>query len=196
MSCDLRILMDQPAESIPSHNPSSRRDDRGIRVLRTPVRAPRPNAYAERWVGTVRRELLDRMLIVGCRQLRWALTEYADHYNGHRPHRALGQAPPLGYGEPPIIPAAGRVVRRDRLGGLIHEYARRCCIAPGQGKFSAISTWGSDRHRQVVERDGQPPARHLLSSQLVMAPSNILDEGMAANDHTGGTVLLEAAHRP
>src|SRR5215211_4213256 len=96
----------------------------GIRVLRTPVRAPRANADAERWVGTVRRELLDRMLIVGCRQLRWVLTEYADHYNGHRPHRALGQAPPLGFAEPPVIPAAGRVARRDRLGGLIHEYAQ------------------------------------------------------------------------
>jgi putative transposase len=62
----------------------------GIRVLGTPVRAPRANAYAERWVGTVRRELLDRMLIVGCRQLRWELAEDADHDNGHRPHRALG----------------------------------------------------------------------------------------------------------
>jgi putative transposase len=74
-------------------------------------------------VGTVRRELLDRMLIVGCRQLRWVLAEYADHYNGHRPHRALGQAPPLGSAEPPVI-SAGRVARRDRLGGLIHEYAQ------------------------------------------------------------------------
>jgi putative transposase len=55
-------------------------------MLRTPVRAPRANAFAERWVGTVRRELLDRMLIVGCRQLRSVLAEYADHYNGHRPH--------------------------------------------------------------------------------------------------------------
>jgi putative transposase len=62
-----------------------------IEVLRTPVRAPRANAYAERWVGTVRRELLDRMLIVGCRQLRPVLAEYVDHYNGHRPHRALGR---------------------------------------------------------------------------------------------------------
>ena len=62
----------------------------GVKVLRTPVRAPRANAYAERWVGTVRRELLDRMLIVGCRQLPSVLAEYADHYNGHRPHRALG----------------------------------------------------------------------------------------------------------
>jgi transposase InsO family protein len=96
----------------------------GIRVLRTPVRAPRANAYAERWVGTVRRELLDRMLIFGCRQLRSVLAEYADHYNRHRPHRALGQAPPLGSAQPPVVPPAGRVARRDRLGGLIHEYAQ------------------------------------------------------------------------
>ncbi len=96
----------------------------GTQVLRTPVRTPRANAYAERWVGTVRRELLDRMLIFSCRQLRWVLAEYADHYNGHRPHRALGQAPPLGSAESPVVPSAGRVARRDRLGGLIHEYAQ------------------------------------------------------------------------
>ena len=96
----------------------------GIRVLRTPVRAPRANAYAERWVGTVRRELLDRMLIFGCRQLRSVLAEYADHYNGHRPHRALRQAPPLEPDESAVVASAGRIVRRDRLGGLIHEYAQ------------------------------------------------------------------------
>jgi putative transposase len=62
----------------------------GIRVLRPPVRAPRANADAERWVGTVRREVLDRMLIFGCRQLRSVLAEYANHYNVHRPHRASG----------------------------------------------------------------------------------------------------------
>jgi putative transposase len=95
-----------------------------IKVLITPVRAPRANAYAERWVGTVRREVLDRMLILGCRQLRSVLAEYVDHYNGHRPHRALGQASPLGPGEPVVLVPAGRVVRRDRLGGLIHEYAQ------------------------------------------------------------------------
>jgi putative transposase len=67
-----------------------------IQVLRTPVRAPQANAYAERWVGTVRREVLDRMLIVGGRHLQSVLAEYADHYNVYRPHRALGQAPPLG----------------------------------------------------------------------------------------------------
>jgi len=96
----------------------------GIEVLRTPVRAPRANADAERWVGTVRREVLDRMLIFGRRQLVSVLAEYADHYNVHRPHRAVGQVPPLGPGESVAVLSAGRVVRRDRLGGLIHEYAQ------------------------------------------------------------------------
>jgi putative transposase len=96
----------------------------GIEVLRTPVRAPRANAYAERWIGTVRREVLDRMLIFGCRQLQSVLAEYADHYNIHRPHRALGQMPPLGPSESAVVLPAGTIVRRDRLGGLIHEYAQ------------------------------------------------------------------------
>jgi hypothetical protein len=64
------------------------------------------------------------MLIFGRRQLVSVLTEYADHHNAHRPHRALGQAPPLGPIDPPVILPAGRVVRRDRLGGLLHEYAQ------------------------------------------------------------------------
>jgi transposase InsO family protein len=96
----------------------------GIRILRTPVLAPRANAFAERWVGTVRRELLDRMLILGRRQLETVLAGYVAHYNEHRPHRALGQASPLG-AVPPTAPTADmRVVRVDRLGGLIHEYAQ------------------------------------------------------------------------
>ena len=95
-----------------------------IEVLHTPVRAPRANAYAEQWVGTVRREVLDRTLIFGRRQLVSVLAEYTDHYNVHRPHRALGQAPPLGSVESAVAVPAGRVVRRDRLGGLIHEYAQ------------------------------------------------------------------------
>jgi putative transposase len=96
----------------------------GIQVLRTPVRAPQANAHAQRWIGTVRREVLDRMLIFGRRQLVSVLTEYAEHYNVHRPHRALGQAPPLGPGESAVVMSVGRVARRDRLGGLIHEYAQ------------------------------------------------------------------------
>ena len=63
--------------------------DAGIAVLRSPPRAPKANAYAERWVRTIRRECLDRMLIFSERQLRRVLTEYEDHYNTHRPHRSL-----------------------------------------------------------------------------------------------------------
>jgi putative transposase len=96
----------------------------GIEVLKTPVRAPRANAYAERWVGTVRRELLDRMLIFGRRHLELVLEEYVGHYNAHRPHRSLGQAAPLGPAQAPVAVAGGRVVRRDRLGGLIGEYSQ------------------------------------------------------------------------
>jgi putative transposase len=95
-----------------------------IQVLPTPVPTPRANAYAERWVGTVRRAVLDRMLIVGGRQLWSVLAEDLDHDNGHRPHRALGQTPPLGSGEPAAFVPAGRIVRQDRVGGLIHEYAQ------------------------------------------------------------------------
>jgi putative transposase len=96
----------------------------GIRILLTPVRAPQANAFAERWVGTVRRELLDRLLIVGPRQLERVLAAYVVHYNQHRPHRALGQASPLAPAIPLAPPIVPRVVRRDRLGGLIHEYAQ------------------------------------------------------------------------
>jgi hypothetical protein len=74
-------------------------------------------------IGSVRRECTDRMLIVGERHLRHVLAEYTDHYNSHRPHRTLAQAPPDGRAE---SDADGnvRVLRRDRLGGLIHEYTQ------------------------------------------------------------------------
>jgi putative transposase len=72
----------------------------------------------------VRREVLDRVLIVGRRQLETVLAGYVAHYNEHRPHRALGQASPL-TAVPPTAPTGDmRVVRVDRLGGLIHEYAQ------------------------------------------------------------------------
>jgi putative transposase len=96
----------------------------GIRIIRTPVRAPRANAFAERFVGTVRRECLDRMLILGRRHLERVLAEYVVHYNGHRPHRALGQLAPLTMGSPPLIddPEPAELRRRDAVFGLIHEY--------------------------------------------------------------------------
>jgi putative transposase len=96
----------------------------GIEIPRIPVRATRANAYAERWAGTVRRELLGRMLVFRGRQLVSVLAEYAEHYNVHRPHRALGRAPPLTPGQLSRPPSDARVVRHDRLGGLVHEYAQ------------------------------------------------------------------------
>jgi putative transposase len=96
----------------------------GIRIIKTPVRAPGANAIAERWVSSARRECLDRMLITGERHLRLVLDEYIDHYNTHRPHRALEQSPPAGCPRPPALGANIRVLRRDRLGSLIHEYSQ------------------------------------------------------------------------
>jgi transposase InsO family protein len=95
----------------------------GVRGLRTPVRTPRANAVAERWIGTVRCELLDRMLIVGHR-LEAALSGRRGHYNQHRPHRSLGQAPPLAATPLPVPPASIRAARLDQIGGSIHESAQ------------------------------------------------------------------------
>jgi putative transposase len=67
----------------------------GVEIIRTPVQAPNANAVAERWVGTMRRECLDRLLIVGCRQLVGVLRVYVEHYNRHRPHRSLGHMVPV-----------------------------------------------------------------------------------------------------
>jgi putative transposase len=92
-----------------------------ITIVRTPIRAPRANAFAERWIGTVRRECTDRILILGRRHLTAVLTAYLRHYNTHRPHRALGQRPPDGLNNTPGPPP--EQVRRIRLvGGLINEY--------------------------------------------------------------------------
>ncbi len=96
----------------------------GVRIIKTPVQAPRANAVAERWIASARRECLDRMLITGERHMRLVLGEYADHYNGHRPHRTLRQNPPAGRQSLSAAGASIRVPRRDRLGGLIHEYCQ------------------------------------------------------------------------
>jgi transposase InsO family protein len=97
----------------------------GVRIVKSPIRAPKTNAICERVIGGIRRECLDRMLILGRRHLEAVLTEYVDHYNSHRPHRSLGQRSPSALNATPapiddIDPATLR--RTDRLGGLIHEY--------------------------------------------------------------------------
>jgi putative transposase len=95
----------------------------GIRSILTPFRAPRANAFAERWARTVRRECLDWTLVLGRRHLERALSEYIAHYNAKRPHRGIElqmpDAPSESGAQPPDIL---RVRRNDVLGGLIHEY--------------------------------------------------------------------------
>jgi transposase InsO family protein len=92
-------------------------------VIKTPVRAPRANAVAERWVRSVRNECLDHMLVFGRHHLEQILRDYLTHYNTERPHRSLALAAPAGTmqevrGSPPA-----EICRRDVLGGLIHEYS-------------------------------------------------------------------------
>jgi len=94
----------------------------GTRVIKTPVRSPRANSYAERFVGTLRPECLDHLLILGEGHLRKVLAEFARHYNGHRPHQSLGQEPPLRPGS--TVDLTARIERRQVLGGLISEYRR------------------------------------------------------------------------
>jgi transposase InsO family protein len=103
----------------------------GAQILRTPFRAPNANAYAERFVRTVRSECLDHLLVVNAQHLERILRSYARHYNSHRPHQGISQAIPV-----PTLPSdllaampaqaepshPRHVLRRDRLGGLIHEY--------------------------------------------------------------------------
>jgi putative transposase len=97
----------------------------GIRILASPSGAPRANAICERMIGTLRRELLDRVLVVNERHLRRILTIYLDHFNNARPHRTLGQLAPV-QAETQLPPVTNlvdhQVHRRPILGGLTSEY--------------------------------------------------------------------------
>ena len=94
----------------------------GVRVIRTPIRAPMANAFAERFVKTIRRECLDHVLVFGERHLERILKEYVGHYNQQRPHRGLSLHTP----EPRLASnrVQGEIARVDRLSGLVHEYRR------------------------------------------------------------------------
>jgi putative transposase len=96
----------------------------GIRIIRTPIRAPNANAHAERWVQTLRAECLDFSLIVSEAHLDRVLRTYVHHYNRARPHRALGLLAPEGTGATAPVKDVPAIHRRDVLGGLIHEYSR------------------------------------------------------------------------
>jgi putative transposase len=95
----------------------------GARIIKTPVRSPRANSFAERYVGTLRRECLDHLLIHGEQHLRRILAEYCRHYNGHRPHQSREQRPPMH--EPgQAVEMTARIKRTHVVQGLISEYRR------------------------------------------------------------------------
>jgi hypothetical protein len=100
-------------------------EEAGVRVVQTPFRAPQANGVAERFVRTARSECLDWMLILNQQHLAPVLEVFVTHYHGHRPHRALALRPPRPI-RPPLARATecgeARVQRRDRLGGVVHEY--------------------------------------------------------------------------
>jgi len=94
----------------------------GLKILKTPVRAPVANAFAERWIGTLRRELLDRTIIWNRHQLERLVIDYVDHYNEHRPHRSLDHQPPRPAGPTEVTRPSLRVLRTTRCDGLNNEY--------------------------------------------------------------------------
>jgi putative transposase len=94
----------------------------GMKIIRTPIRAPNANAYAERWVGTLRRECLDRILIINRHQLEHVLRIYTAHYNRHRPHRSLSLQPPDEQPTATVPIPARRIHKHEVLGGLVNEY--------------------------------------------------------------------------
>jgi putative transposase len=96
-------------------------EDAGIRVVYTPVRAPNANAYAERFVRSIKEECLDRLIPMGDRHFRRAMAEYVEHYHGERNHQGLHNRL---ISAPPVIQMTNRVRRRPRLGGLLNFYQR------------------------------------------------------------------------
>ncbi len=95
----------------------------GTRIIKTPVRSPRANSFAERYAGTLRRECPGHLLIHGERHLRQILGEYSRHYNMHRPHQSREQRPPL-YEPGQTIDMTARIKRRQVVNVLINEYSR------------------------------------------------------------------------
>jgi len=95
----------------------------GTRVIKSPVRSPRANSFAERFVGTLRRECLDHVLVLGEQHLRKILAEFTRHYNSHRPHQSLQQRPPL-HKPGHAVDITARIEHRRVVTGLISEYRR------------------------------------------------------------------------
>ena len=150
-----------------------------IRIIRTPVRAPRANAIAERFIGTLRRECLDHLLITGPRHLDIVLREYVQHFNTHRPHRSLDQRPPAG-GTPP---RSGAAIRRSDETGSAASYTSTCRSHEVTG-FSAPTGF------EVGHEAGHRPARAVIVSPTRRIP------GGRAGPAASASRSREAMSRP
>jgi putative transposase len=95
----------------------------GVKSVRLPARSPNLNAYAERWIGSVRRECSRRVIPLGERHLRQLVREYVEHYHGERPHQSLGNKLIAPVNDNAAL--SGRVLRRQRLGGVLNYYYHR-----------------------------------------------------------------------
>jgi transposase InsO family protein len=114
------LVRDRGSQFVDAFDEIFRTED--LKILKSPVRTPVANAFAECWIGSIRRELLDRTIIWNQRQIEHVVVDYIDHHNTHRPHRSLDQRPPLpsstGEPDPPRL----RIVKTTRCDGLINEY--------------------------------------------------------------------------
>ena len=147
----------------------------GIRIIRTPIRSPRANAFAERFVGTVRRECLDRMLIFGRRHLEHVLADYVVHYNDHRPHRALDQQAPL---------TVGKVRRRSAI-QTSPDYEERTS--------SMVSSTNTNWQREALEWHSRHPQRRTSQSSAMAGEIATLDRSVV-RAVTNNAVLTMAAN--
>jgi putative transposase len=177
----------------------------GMRIIKTLVQAPRANAIAERWVGSARRECLDRMLVAGERHLRLVLGEYADHCNSHRPHRSPQQEPPAGRAHPPVEVTGMRVLRRDRLRGLIHEYSPVAWADRiiGTHRIGAWTVQGAlliALHRPDVVRPDDLALRHAVQARYGLdhlpGPAEVADLAQRWRLYRSLASSLLAAARP
>jgi putative transposase len=148
------LIRDRDAKFVPAFDAVFAGAD--IRVIRSPVRAPRANAIAERFIGTLRRECLDHLLITGRRHLAVVLHEYLEHYNGHRPHRSLDQHPPAG----PTPRRAERPFGRYDKTASVAWYTS-ICRSPDVTEFSAPTGRGANavaEFEQFALNPAVPPA--------------------------------------
>ena len=132
----------------------------GISAIRTPVRSPKANAFAERWVRTVREDCLDHLRIYSMCHLQAVLADYVRHYNEARPHRGRQLAPPLPRHDQP---RTGEICRRDIFGGIIHASTNTTGLpevgTPGAGPSRAFNAVGRPPRSTAWTMGRRPPSR-------------------------------------